>query len=182
VTPRRPHQLAPSLPLLAACGAGTASLQASAPAAPVPADLAPLRAVHADHVLVAGDSIDLTTATGSVRVTVNGPRTGRGTLFGQRTAGALRHYLATFTITVTRLSGDVSVSPSDFRLLSIADQVDGGAIVTHEATGGTLAAAPVVQAVVGTWTAPFVEGHGELLYTPQGASRPAALWDFRVEA
>ena len=172
----RPLLLAAALPLLAACGAGTATLQAAAPAAPIPPDLAPLRAVHADHVLVAGDTIDLTTATGRLRVKVNGPATGKGTLFGQRSAGALHHYLATFTVTVTRLSGTVTVAPEDFRLLAIADQVDGGEIITHEATASSMVDGS------GTWTAPFVEGHGELLFTPQGATRPAALWDFRVEA
>lgn len=177
--PPRPLLLVAALPLLAACGAGTASLQNSAPTASVPPDLAPLRPVHADHVLVAGDAIDLTTPTGRVRVKVNGPATGAGTRFG--TSG-LRHYLATFTVTVTRLSGTVRVSPADFRLLAIADQVDGGAIVTTEASAGTLRATDVRQRVVGTWAAPFVEGHGELLFTPQGATRPAALWDFRVEA
>ena len=159
------------MPLLAACGAGTATLQAAAPAATVPADLAPLRAVHADHVLVAGDSIDLDTAAGRVRVKVNGPA-----LTPLKGLGTLHHYLTTFTITVTRLTGDVSIAPSDFRLLSIADQVDGGAVVTHEATASSMVDG------TGTWTAPFVEGHGEFLYTPAGATRPAALWDFRVEA
>lgn len=168
--------LAAVLPLLAACGAGTATLQAAAPAVTIPPDLGPHREVHADHVLVAGDSIDLTTATGRVRVKVNGPQTGKGTSFGQRTAGALHHYLATFTVTVTRLSGDVSVSASDFRLLAIADQDEGGGIVTHEATASSMVNGS------GTWTAPFVEGHGELLFIPPGASRPAALWDFRVES
>ncbi len=134
-------------------------------------DLAPLRPVHADHVLVAGDDIVLKTATGTARVKVNGPA-----LVPLKGIGPLHHYLATFTITVTPVSGAVPVSPADFSLLALADQVDGAGIVTHEATASTLADG------VGTWSAPFVEGHGEFLFTPRGASRPAALWDFRAES
>jgi hypothetical protein len=168
VTFPRPFALAATL-LLAGCGAGTATLQASAPV--TTQDLAPLRSVHADHVLVAGDGIVLTTATGTVRVKVNGPA-----LQPLKAPGVLHHYLATFTVTVTPVSGTVTVTPADFSLLAIADQVDGGGIVTQEA-----AAAKLVNGT-GTWSAPFVEGHGEFLFTPRGASRPAALWDFRAES
>ncbi len=175
-----------ALPLaLSACGSSPAThATLSTAAAPVPADVAPVRDVHADRVLVAGDSVDLTLPTGLVRVKVNGPATGAGTLFGQRTAGALHHYVATFTVSVTALRGTATIAPADFRLLAIADQVDGGAIVTHEATAGSLTTTTVTPGhpLVATWAAPFVEGHGELLMTPPGATRPAALWDFRVEA
>ncbi len=196
VTPRA--LTAALLPLLlAGCGAGpqatlsqstlsqaavsqAAVSQAAAPV--IPPDLAPLKPLHADRILVAGESVDLTTSTGVVRVKVNGPATGKGTLFGSRSAGALHHYLATFTVTITPVRGTTTVSPADFRLLAIADQVDGGEVVTHEGTAATLPTGRVTRPVVGTWSAPFVEGHGELLYTPTGATRPAALWDFRVEA
>ena len=178
--------------LVVGCGAGTETTLSQAPPTAaqvaaqqdvvVPPDLAPLKRLHADRILVAGEAVDLTTGTGVVRIKVNGPATGTGTLFGARSAGALHHYLATFTVTVTPLRGTTTVSPSDFRLLAIADQVDGGAVLSHEATATTLPSGRVTRTVVGTWAAPFVEGHGELLYTPAGASRPAALWDFRVEA
>lgn len=164
----RPLALAATL-LLAGCGTGTATLQASVPV--TTHDLAPRRPVHADHVLVAGDDIVLKTASGTVRVKVNGPA-----LTPLKAIGPLHHYLATFTVTVTPVSGTVSVTPADFSLLAIADQVDGGAIVTHDAT-----AAKLVNGT-GTWSAPLVEGHGEFLFTPRGAIRPAALWDFRAES
>lgn len=131
---------------------------------------------HAEHVLVAGDSQDLTLPAGRLRVTVWGPKLVEvPTLV--KTKGYQRHsYLATFTIVAKTLSGTATLRPADFRLLAIADQVDGGAIRTLTAT----ATEALTQGF--TWTAPFVEGHGELLFTPVGAARPAVLWDFRAES
>ena len=169
--------------MLSACGQQPAQL-ATVQAAPVPPDLAgrPLT-THADRVLVAGDTTTLTTAEGTVRVTVNGPAAEQLPTFRRLPLGQLHDYLATFTVTVEHVSGSVRLSPADFRLLAIADQVDGGAIRTSVAKATTLTATTLSRGSwSGTWTAPFTEGHGELLFTPAGATRAAALWDFRVES
>lgn len=158
-----------SLALLAGCGtaqAGTATVTT------VPPDLAGHQydQPDADRVVVAGDTLVLDLPTGPLTVTVNGPALVKvPTLVPTR---GLEHYLATFTIT-----SSAPVSPTAFRLLAIADQVDGGARRTVAAT-----VTKVLSSTVLTWTAPFVEGHGELLFTPVGATRPAALWDFRAES
>jgi hypothetical protein len=185
-----PRLLLAALPLaLAGCGATTATLTSAstAPAAAViPPDLAGHQydRPHADHVLVAGDSQVLTLPTGSVRVTVWGPKLVEVPTLVKSTGNQLHSYLATFTLVATGLSGTTRLAPTDFRLLALADQVSGGAIQTTTATATDLVTKVVAQGatVTGTWTAPFVEGHGELLYTPAGAARPAALWDFRAES
>jgi hypothetical protein len=180
---RRPLLAATALLLLTGCGSATASLSPAAAPPTVPPDLAGHQydVPDADRVLVAGDSVDLDLPAGKVRLTVNGPALQLTKPFRP---GVLHDYLATFTVTAQVLSGMAVVLPADFRLLAIADQVDGGAKVTTSATVSTLArtVASTGRTLVGTWSAPFVEGHGELLYTPPGASRPAALWDFRAES
>ena len=179
----RPVFVLPALGLLlTACGQQSAQLSA----APVtPPDLAghQLDRPHADQVLVAGDSALVATPTGAVRVTVNGPALTPLPEFTKLPVGALHHYLATFTVTVTATRGTQRLSPGDFRLLAIADQDAGGAIRTTVAQATTLVTTTLAKGSWrGTWSAPFVEGHGELLFTPAGATRPAALWDFRAES
>lgn len=169
--------------LLSACAQQQARLS-TAPAAPVPPDLAgrPLT-THADRVLVAGDATTLSTSTGTFRITVMGPATRQLPSFRALPVGQLHDYLATFTVRVEHVSGSARLSPADFRLLAIADQVDGGAVRTTVATVTTLVPKTLTTGSwAGTWTAPFTEGHGELLFTPAGGRRPAALWDFRVES
>ena len=192
----RPLAALPLLLALSGCGAATAhpaaahratarpasthsttsTLRLGATAAPtVPPDLAGHQydRPDADRVLVAGDTADLVLPTGRVRLTVNGPVPAL-----QKVMVGPRHtYLLTFRVTATVLSGAVDLRPERFSLLAIADQVDGAARVTTTALSSTLAAG-----ATRTWTASFVEGHGEYLFTPAGTTRPAALWDFRVEA
>jgi hypothetical protein len=185
-----PRLLLAALPLaLAGCGSATATLSTSSPGSPgptTPPDLAghQFDRPDADHVLVAGDDLVLTLPTGTVRLTVGGPALAPAPALVPTKAGELHHYLATFTITATTLTGTAALAPTDFRLLAIADQVDGGAKVTSVAKVTTLVSTVLAKGatLTGTWTAPFVEGHGELLYTPVGAARPAALWDFRAES
>jgi hypothetical protein len=152
--------------LMAACGTQHPDSQAVT-------TVQPDRAGHqfdtpdADHVLVAGDELVL----GTTKLTVWGPELARVPTLVPAPKGQRHHYLATFRIVSNR-----PVTAAEFRLLAIADQIDGAARVTT--------AAAVTKVVNGalTWTAPFVEGHGELLYTPPGATRPVALWDFRAES
>lgn len=180
----RPPFTIPALVLaLTACAGQPARLVGAQPT--VPPDLAghQFDRPHADQVLVAGDTATVTTRTGTLRVSVNGPALKELPSFTRLPVGQLHHYLATFTVTVTPVRGSQRLSPSDFRLLAIADQVDGGAIRTVAAQATSLKPATVTSGSwTGTWTAPFVEGHGELLFTPAGAARPAALWDFRAES
>lgn len=176
-------RLAPlALLLVAGCATASAGTPAAQPVPTVPPDLGghQFDRPHADTVLVAGESTVVRTATGTARVKVNGPALKAVNGLGHRT---LQRYDATFTVTVTGLTGALAVKPTDFALLAIADQVDGGGIVTTGAKAVTLVADTVTagRTLVGTWTATFVEGHGELLYTPTGAARPAVLWDFRAE-
>ena len=178
----RPLLLLPALGLLLT-GCGQQASQLSQPS--TPPDLAghQFDRPHADQVLVAGDTATVSTATGTFRVTVNGPALKELTSFTKLPVGQLHHYLATFTVTVTPVRGSQQLSPSAFRLLAIADQDEGGAIKTTLAKTTTLATTRLTSgAWKGTWSAPFVEGHGELLFTPAGATRPAALWDFRAES
>ena len=166
--------------LLTACGQQTARLSAAAPSAPP--DLAghQFDRPDADLVLVAGDTATVTTRTATFRVTVMGPAL---KTLPTLLRSPLHSYLATFSVTVTATRGSQALSPSDFRLLAIADQVDGGARRTSSATATTLLPRRLTTGSwTGTWTAPFTEGHGELLFTPTGATRPAALWDFRAES
>jgi len=174
----RPHLLAAATVLaLAACG------HQAAPVTTVAAPPPPHLTTHADRVLVAGDSTVLTTPTGAFRITVTGPATQQLPTFRALRVGQLHDYLATFRVTVQQLRGSQRLGPADFRLLAIADQAAGGAIRTTAARTTTLTARTLTSGTwAGTWTAPFPEGHGELLFTPSGATRPAALWDFRVES
>ena len=182
-----PRFLLAALPLtLAGCGSATATLS-TAPPSPTPRpDLAGHQydRPDADRVLVAGDGLVLELPTGRLRVTVGGPALALAPTLVPQKAGERHHYLATFTITATNLSGTTALAPTDFRLLAIADQVDGGAKVTSVATVTNLVTTVLAKGktLTATWTAPFAEGHGELLYTPAGAARPAALWDFRAES
>ena len=172
--------------LLTACGQQQAQLTTEPPPAADPADLAGHGAdrPHADTVLYAGQQADLSLPTGTLRITAWGPSTVETTPFAPRRAGELRDYVATFRIEATVLTGTVALRPADLRLLAIADQVDGGAVTTLAGSATTLLAKTLTagQHWTGTWSAPFTEGHGELLLSPGGAARPAALWDFRVEA
>lgn len=170
--------------LLAGCAASGPPTELSA-APSVPPDLAghQLDRPHADVVLVAGDTATLTTPTGAIAVTVRGPRVVALPTLVPLRVGQLHSYLATFTVTVTAVRGSQRLSPSDFRLLAVADQAAGGGTRTTAAQATTLVPRTLTRGSwTGTWTAPFVEGHGELLLTPAGAARPAALWDFRVES
>jgi hypothetical protein len=182
-----PRLLLAALPLaLAGCGSATATLSASPPAPTPSADLAGHQydRPDADHVLVAGDDLVLALPTGTLRLTVGGPALALVPTLVPTKPGELHHYLATFTITATTLTGTAALAPTDFRLLAIADQVDGGARITSTAKVTNLITTVLGKGktLTATWTAPFVEGHGELLYTPVGAARPAALWDFRAES
>ncbi|MCU1602142.1 MAG: hypothetical protein JWO22_2851 [Frankiales bacterium] len=180
----RPLFTVPALALaLSACAGQPAQLVGAQPT--VPPDLAGHQydRPHADQVLVAGDTATISTATGTFRVTVNGPALKALTSFTKLPVGALHHYLATFTVTVTSVRGSQQLSPGAFRLLAIADQDAGGAVKTTVAQATTLVTTTLTGGTwTGTWSAPFVEGHGELLLTPAGAARPAALWDFRAES
>ena len=172
--------------VLTGCASSSATLATEGAPAPVPPDLGGHQydRPHADTVLYAGQSADLRLPTGTLRVTVWGPRTVETTLFAPRRAGALRDYLATFTVEAQVLAGTVRLAPTDLRLLAIADQDEGGAVRTVASSATDLLARTLTAGGRwnGTWTAPFTEGHGELLLSPGGAARPAALWDFRVEA
>jgi hypothetical protein len=182
-----PRLLLAALPLaLVGCGSTTATLSTAPPGPTPPPDLAghQFDRPDADHVLVAGDGLVLKLPTGRLRVTVGGPALALAPTLVPQQAGELHHYLATFTITATTLSGTAALAPTEFRLLAVADQVDGGAKVTSVAQVTNLVPSVLAKGktLTATWTAPFVEGHGELLYTPAGADRPAALWDFRAES
>ena len=170
--------------LLTACGHSTARL-AQQPLPTIPPDLAghQLDRPHADRVLVAGDTTTVSTATGTFRVTVNGPALKVLPTFQKLPVGQLHTYLATFTVTVTTVRGSQQLSPSAFRLLALADQAAGGAVRATVAQATTLTSTTLsTGSWKGTWSAPFTEGHGELLFTPAGAPRAAALWDFRAES
>ena len=169
--------------LLTSCGHAVTQLGAAQPT--TPPDLAghQFDRPDADLVLVAGDTATVTTRTGTFRVTVTGPALKPLPTLRPLAVGQLHTYLATFTVTVTHTRGELALSPGDFRLLAIADQVDGGARRTIASSATTLVARTLTAGSwTGTWTAPFTEGHGELLFTPAGATRPAALWDFRAES
>lgn len=172
--------------LLSACGQQATELTAAQPAPTTPPDLAghQFDTPHADRVLVAGETTDLVLPTGTLRVTVWGPRTVETQPFAPRQVGHLREYVATFTVETTVLSGTATLAPTDLRLLAIADQDEGGAVKTVASQATTLVSRTLSKGAHwnGTWSARFVEGHGELLLSPGGSARPAALWDFRVEA
>ena len=183
----RPLLLLPATALLltgcAATPRPSAVLDVGAPS--VPPDLAGHQddRPDADLVLVAGDTATLTTPTGTFHVTVRGPAVKVLPTLVPLRVGQLHSYLATFTVTATPVRGTQRLSPADFRLLAIADRVDGGSTRTTVAKATTLVTRTLTRGSwTGTWSAPFVEGHGELLFTPAGAARPAALWDFRVES
>ena len=181
----RTHHVLPAvaaLLLLTACGQQPSRL-ASAPS--IPPDLAghQFDRPDADRVLVAGDTTTVTTPTSTLRVTVMGPALEQLPTMVPMRVGERHSYLATFTVTVAVLRGSEQLAPAAFRLLAISDQVDGATKHTTVATATTLVRKTVTSGTwTGTWTAPFLEGHGELLFTPAGATRPAALWDFRAES
>ncbi len=196
VQPRRATtRLAASSLLLVVAATGCAVADASgrpaaAPAA-VRADQAPpdlaghqLDAPHAQRVLVAGDRAEVRVPGGTVLVRVTGPALVELPEFAPTVPRRPARYLATFGLEITGLTGRVLLSTDDFRLLDLTDQTGTDAPVPHAVAPATatLSAASVTtgQTVTGSWTAPFTEGHGELLYAPVG-EQPLALWDFRAE-
>lgn len=172
--------------LLSAGCAGTAGAVGPVPAAaPLAADAPPdlaghqFDAPHAKQVLVAGDTTEVALPTGRVRLTVNGPALVPEAQFAPRTVGELRHWTATFTITATALTGTVPLGPDSFTALDLK----GASPVRIPRSAGDLTTTTLTagRTVVGTWSAPIIEGHGEFLYAPAGLA-PQVLWDYRSEA
>lgn len=191
--PRPARAAAAGLLLLATgCAQAQASPRAALPQRAVSAELAPpdlaghqFDPPHAERVLVAGDTAELSLPGGTVRIRVTGPALKEVPQFAPTVPRPPAQYLATFGIAVTGLTGRVALSPADFSLLELTDQRGTAAPVPHAVppTRAALSAADVSagQSLTGSWTAPFTEGHGEFVLAPSGVA-PAALWDFRAEA